>query len=182
MDSEKLAHRRAQNQASYRRHREVQLAKKREWRLANAARMRQLNAEWYQRNRDYALAAHKQYRETHREKCQALIAAWYQRNKEKVRRYRKGNLKKILAQQLYRRYGITAEAYKALLAAQGGRCAICRNLPGRKRLAVDHCHDTEQVRGLLCFNCNVLLGCSRDNVEVLQAAIAYLNQRGLPNV
>lgn len=48
--------------------------------------------------------------------------------------------------------------YDALLAAQGGRCAICGARPGRRNLAVDHDHATGKVRGLLCTTCNVKLG------------------------
>lgn len=53
-----------------------------------------------------------------------------------------------------RTYGITAAEYQALLETQDGRCAICRRLPRRRRLAVDHDHNTGTVRGLLCFTCN----------------------------
>jgi hypothetical protein len=71
-------------------------------------------------------------------------------------------------------YGITEDEYKALLAHQGGRCAICG---GKRRgnLDVDHCHKTLLVRGLLCRRCNRrLLPASQDLVERLEAAIAYL--------
>ena len=51
----------------------------------------------------------------------------------------------------------TADDYETLLAAQEGRCKWCRSLPTAKRLAVDHDHETGEVRGLLCageFGCN----------------------------
>lgn len=41
-----------------------------------------------------------------------------------------------------------------MLEAQDGRCAMCRKLPRRRRLAVDHDHNTGRVRGLLCYSCN----------------------------
>lgn len=73
-------------------------------------------------------------------------------------------------------YGITADEYDALYRAQGGRCAICRRATGAKRrLAVDHDHDTGLVRGLLCKTCNYkILGHLRDDPEALQRAIDYL--------
>lgn len=49
-----------------------------------------------------------------------------------------------------RTYGIPGETYDALLALQGGRCFICREMPRTRRLAVDHDHVTGAVRGLLC--------------------------------
>ena len=52
------------------------------------------------------------------------------------------------------RTGITEAQYEALLAAQGGGCAICGNTPKSRRLSVDHDHATGDVRGLLCHRCN----------------------------
>lgn len=73
--------------------------------------------------------------------------------------------------------------YDELAEAQGGVCEICR-LPEVattrfgvvRRLAVDHCHSTGIVRGLLCMRCNTALGAVRDDVAVLEAAAAYLRR------
>lgn len=72
-------------------------------------------------------------------------------------------------------YGITQEDYADMWEAQDGKCAICGgvNKDGRL-LLVDHDHKTGKVRGLLCHNCNVMLGNAKDKVEVLAAGIAYL--------
>lgn len=75
------------------------------------------------------------------------------------------------------RYGITKQQYDDMLAAQGGCCAICgRDNPGGKAKvwAVDHCHNSNRVRGLLCGPCNRGLGQFRDDVERLRAAVRYL--------
>lgn len=72
-----------------------------------------------------------------------------------------------------RTYGLSAEGYSALLAHQGGVCAICRGAR-RYRLHVDHDHATGAVRGLLCKADNRLLAVVRDNPERLQRAAAYL--------
>jgi len=72
-------------------------------------------------------------------------------------------------------YGIDAAEYARLLALQGGRCAICRRRPGKRRLAVDHDHKTGAVRGLACESCNHdLLGGARDTLAILKAAVNYL--------
>ena len=77
---------------------------------------------------------------------------------------------------LKRLYGITLQEYQVLLDAQNGVCAVCGEPPQGKRkfLAVDHDHETGQIRGLLCTTCNVGLGALRDSLELLHAALAYL--------
>ena len=65
-----------------------------------------------------------------------------------------------------------------LMVKQDGCCAICgqpqKDL--KRKLALDHCHVTGRVRGLLCNNCNLLLGCAKDNVYRLQSAVDYLSE------
>lgn len=63
-----------------------------------------------------------------------------------------------------------------LLAAQDGGCAICQKPMEaiRRRMNIDHCHDTNEVRGILCSGCNTGLGHLGDNIAGLQRAIAYL--------
>lgn len=80
-------------------------------------------------------------------------------------------------------YGITVEQYDEMLARQGGRCAICRRTSAeaadvRKEygLAVDHCHDTGRVRGLLCSSCNFGLGNFQDSADLLHEAVEYLKR------
>ena len=78
---------------------------------------------------------------------------------------------------LLSKYGLTLEAYDALLQAQGGKCKICREPPmgnlGRP-LTVDHDHQTGRIRGLLCVSCNSMLGMAKDNTTTLLKAIQYL--------
>ncbi len=69
------------------------------------------------------------------------------------------------------RYGITAADADAMLEAQGGLCALCRERPAEH---VDHDHLTGTIRGMLCSCCNQGLGNFRDRADVLRAAIAYL--------
>lgn len=77
-------------------------------------------------------------------------------------------------------YGLSREKYDALHAAQNGKCAICGTneslvIRGKKlRLAVDHCHDTGAIRGLLCSQCNTGLGCFGDDPDRVEAAARYL--------
>jgi hypothetical protein len=85
---------------------------------------------------------------------------------------------------IQKQYGLSPERYEAMLAAQGGRCAICGTSEPRLNsnavyyctfsFHVDHCHETGKVRGLLCSRCNVGLGSFEDDVELLERAVAYL--------
>lgn len=57
---------------------------------------------------------------------------------------------------------------------------MCRRLPeelkANRSLAVDHCHTTGTVRGLLCYSCNMVIGLSQDRAAVLLNAAEYLLQ------
>jgi len=81
---------------------------------------------------------------------------------------------------LRKAFGIGYQEYLNMLAAQQGCCAICgTNDPGARAFAVDHCHDTGVIRGLLCGNCNTGIGNLRDDISILQRAIQYLeNSKG----
>lgn len=76
---------------------------------------------------------------------------------------------------LGRVYGLTSQQYDDLLMLQDGRCAICLTRPRKRRLAVDHDHDSGEIRGLLCTRCNHgLLGRAHDSQSMLIRALAYL--------
>jgi hypothetical protein len=75
-------------------------------------------------------------------------------------------------------YGLTREQYFALVDKQGGRCAICAEQPDSHfSLHIDHCHDTNVVRGLLCQQCNQALGLFKEDAMLMQSAINYLLAR-----
>ena len=81
-----------------------------------------------------------------------------------------------------RNYGITEEQYIQMKQDRDYKCDICKGkgfIIGKnnhtEKLAVDHCHTTGKVRGLLCHNCNRALGQLKDDTAILQRAIDYLN-------
>jgi hypothetical protein len=108
-----------------------------------------------------------------------LARKWFADNKERARENKH-------RWTLENTYGITSEEYQRLLAEQRGVCAICHqdepNEHGRTgtkfRLAVDHCHDTGRVRGLLCQKCNRAIGLLNDDADLLRKAIGYLERGG----
>jgi len=78
------------------------------------------------------------------------------------------------------KYGITLEEYEQMLKNQNQCCKICKSKkPGRKgvkRFAVDHCHKTNKVRGLLCMSCNTAIGLLNENPVLFDAAKQYLEE------
>lgn len=98
------------------------------------------------------------------------------------REWRSKNSARAKSYDLKRSYGIGIEQYDAMLSIQNEACAICRkpehvfDKNGKlRKLAVDHCHTTGLVRGLLCTNCNKALGHFKDDVNLLNSAIKYLS-------
>jgi hypothetical protein len=96
---------------------------------------------------------------------------WYHNNIEKKKIYDK-------QYQLNKRFNITTEKYNEMFLKQNGCCAICgkHQKKFKKAFAVDHCHKTGEIRGLLCSNCNRAIGYLYDNILYLNSAIQYLNK------
>ncbi len=79
----------------------------------------------------------------------------------------------------YHRLGLTKKQYLIMLDAQKGVCAICLRPPKDKQsLVIDHNHATEEVRGLLCRNCNRGIGLLGDSIQILENSLNYLRSRG----
>lgn len=85
--------------------------------------------------------------------------------------------------QLKHKYGLSQEDYQSMLEDQSFGCAICEtknpngatsNSDFMKHFAVDHCHDSGRVRGLLCSACNRALGFLQDSPKILSRALDYL--------
>lgn len=82
------------------------------------------------------------------------------------------------------KYDLTLEQYNELLIKQKGVCALCglvetaveKYHKGIKRLAVDHCHTTGNIRGLLCSSCNIGIGNLKHNPELLRKAAVYCEE------
>lgn len=120
--------------------------------------------ENYQETRVARLARKKVLRE-------ADIEASRAKEREVGKRSYAKNRERIVG----KRYGLSAEQYAEMVARSRGRCEICGEPPSAKGLCVDHDHATGVVRGLLCTNCNHILGKAGDDQQVLRAAITYLD-------
>jgi hypothetical protein len=95
-------------------------------------------------------------------------------NANYARRAYKKNPRRFTARQVKSQYGLTIEQLDAMILERQGRCDIC-NEPSR--LHIDHDHKTGKVRGLLCRDCNVMLGLAKDNCNVLMKSVEYLKGR-----
>ena len=74
--------------------------------------------------------------------------------------------------------------WEDMFEKQGRKCAICGSTEpnhGSGQFVVDHCHEFGQIRGILCGNCNVMLGHAKDNVDTLFDAAMYLVSRSTPD-
>lgn len=97
-------------------------------------------------------------------KAQQQRKQQYQRDKRQRRDYL-----------LRKSFDISIEEYEQMLQRQGGMCLICQKPEqSNKTLAVDHCHTTGRVRGLLCGKCNPAIGFLGDDVQIAERIISYL--------
>lgn len=94
--------------------------------------------------------------------------------------WRENNRQSARKHHLKAKYGLSEAEYAALKISQGGNCAVCLQLcKTGHNLAVDHCHLTSTVRGLLCRDCNTGLGILQDSPILLRRAAEYLEKHKL---
>ena len=117
------------------------------------AKKREYAKEHYQENKDNIMERSKKWRKT---------------NKGKVSRTRESK------NRVFKLYGITVEQYGQMFEKQNGLCKICGEPGISRRLAVDHCHKTGKVRGLLCWKCNMCLGIFEKRYKEF---VAYLSDK-----
>jgi hypothetical protein len=98
-------------------------------------------------------------------------------NKTRATKWYKNNLNRNKNTRLNKSYGISLEQYLQMLEKQENKCAICDiKLTKDRHTCVDHCHSTNKIRGILCTNCNILLGQAKDSIKILKSAQKYLNK------
>lgn len=110
----------------------------------------------------------KAYQQSHRQWVSERGRVW--RNTTKGKRVVKNN-------ELKRYHGISLLRYEELLAEQNGKCAICKEFPRKRMLAVDHNHGTSRIRGLLCHTCNTMIVPTVEyHRHLIQSTKDYLNE------
>lgn len=118
-------------------------------------------------NRKYKEKHPDRYKENHRKQSQR----WREKYPDQQRySHMKSN------------YGLLKEEFLNIIKEQCGLCPICGkelDLLSKRGIHIDHVHDTGKVRGILCKNCNLLLGHAYEKISTLQSAIAYLGREAI---
>lgn len=137
---------------------------------------REKRQEWVSSNPEYARMRHI---------LRMQEPEWIKKRAEYDAKYRKKKFVSDREKMLLKKYKITVDHYNQLLLSQNGVCAICESdknskscKGGLKSFAVDHCHKSEKIRGLLCDRCNRGIGLFKDNRKVLIKAARYLKRNG----
>lgn len=89
--------------------------------------------------------------------------------------------KQVLESHRRRSYGLTPQMWNDLFISQDSRCKICKIKEINHEWHTDHCHKTNKVRGILCKDCNLMIGFAKDNIKTLKKAIEYLRWNGQLN-
>lgn len=122
---------------------------------------------YYMVNREKILEKQRVYMEANREALRERARKWYKEHKpHRLSRARSNRLKRV--------YGLDSKEWDALFATQKNRCAVCETSNPGPHWHTDHKHDTGEVRGILCHNCNLAIGHARENPDILRKLIDYL--------
>jgi hypothetical protein len=120
------------------------------------------------------------------EKRKAYMKEYYKNNTEQLRKNTKKYRSKLIIQgnrddyHLRRKFGFNRQHYDMMSMSQNHLCLICKQPETRiirgkvARLAVDHCHKTGKIRGLLCARCNLGIGRFEDSPELLRESAKYI--------
>lgn len=132
-------------------------AKSKLWRENNADYRRQYKHDKYQLDKNDPVF---------REKLRLRWQRWYQANKAQA-------AAASALRYVRRKYKLTREQALRFIEQRNRGCQVCGS---KARPAIDHCHKTSKVRGILCSNCNMAIGFAMDNPEILEALANYIRK------
>jgi hypothetical protein len=128
--------------------------------MQSIERRREIQKAFYYRHRERMIKKSVENKKKRR-------AANPEKYKETLRKQKHSRLKKL--------YNLTSDQWWDMFEQQGSSCKICKaKETAGHNWHTDHCHETNKVRGILCYHCNLLLGMAKDNISVLEQAIDYL--------
>lgn len=149
------------------------LEKDRRWKVNNREQHIEASTRWKRNNRDRV----NEWTRKDRKKDPNKYKKWTKEYREKIGDWR-------TTQDILNYFDMSLDQYNKMFDEHRNLCGICKNPETRKsrtpgkicRLAVDHCHSTGKIRGLLCHSCNTGIGKFMDNKDLLLAAIEYLKK------
>jgi hypothetical protein len=125
------------------------------------------NRQWHKQNPDYNRQWYEQHPDYHRQ--------WSKQNPDYRRQRYKNNPDEHYFMNIKHKYGVTYNDWNQLLDSQNNVCAICKQpFNNTGNCCVDHSHNNGVVRGIICKNCNLLLGDVSDSVSIIINLIIYL--------
>jgi len=172
----------ARNKAWYAANRDRAAATSKAWREANPDRVVAIQRAWYEKNKERVAVTRRAWKKANPDRAAAIQKEWREANPDRVaaiqKEWREANPDRAAAIKLQYRYGVSLADYNAMLETQDDSCAICGRTAEEEgqRLAVDHDHDTDEVRGLLCGNCNRAIGLFQHDPKLLRGATIYLER------
>ena len=136
----------------------------RKYYLEHSEKSKEYRKKWYEKNREIGKRDSRNWYAKNKERSKVNHTKWRETHKSERNKY------------LYKhKYGISVEERYSIWLNQNKKCKICqRDLIDSEHCHTDHNHVTGKIRGLLCNNCNLLLGQAHDNIEILRKAIKYL--------
>lgn len=126
----------------------------------------------YKGSTEASRAACRRWRSRNPHKQKAACDKWKKNNPDKVEAAKIKSRPRVTFMARVRKYGMNEKEMRLFLDTHAF-CEIC----GGEGQHVDHCHKTNKVRGMLCQNCNRLLGMAYDDPRILRLAILYLEER-----
>jgi len=161
---------------------------------ANREKLREKSREYEKTKRkrpkyhyeNYMKPYQQEWREIHKDEINEKIRKDREQNPEKYREWERNkratNLQKYRELDVIKGKDITYEKYKWMLDKQDSKCAACGDYETKKsrtqgqicRLAIDHNHETGEVRELLCHNCNIVVGHLKESLTRLENIKQYM--------
>jgi hypothetical protein len=150
------------------------------YRLKNKEKKKEYDKEYYLKNNEHF----KEYYLKNKEKVKEYVKEYRLKNREKYLKYMRDwhqkpeNIGRNKNYKLIKRYNLTLEQFNDKLKNQNNKCTLCYTTFDEKinKACVDHNHQTGKIRDLLCSFCNSTLGLVKENINILNNMINYLNK------
>jgi hypothetical protein len=120
---------------------------------------------YYLKNKEQINKKHIQYNHNNKKQIAENNKKWRQKNKVKYQ-----------DQKLKYKYNITLDKKNQMIVEQSGRCACCGDVLGvnPKNICVDHDHIYNIIRKILCMKCNIVLGLTKENIDIILKLLEYI--------